>query len=153
MKYEFGFSKLILLASSIMGLVAFFLDFYQINHLYTQWSGYDLLQFWYKKGFVLPIEAYATGENWVQIGGWFLMLFPIVMGIIALELLIRSLFERFPVVHRVWFMATYCLLAFGVSWELSYMTNTSFYFFELVDSGFWWSLAMVTWSFVAVWVD
>ena len=155
---EFDFSRLLLLIGSGIGIWAFFKPFYQIKTFYARPSGFDigkqLVHYFNTESFdgltndLLTNELAQNPTYYVPV---FILLFiPIIFGIIAVELLIRSFWLRLKIVHRGWLFLSLSFVGIAAGWWLSQQQmDFEFYFFESVKNGYWRTLTMVIFSLFA----
>lgn len=159
---EFGFSRLLLLIGGLLGIWAFFRPFYQIDAFFVRLSAFEIITqsidyskyqntFGYLNDLLLQ-ELVSNPIFYIPIV--ILLVIPIIFGIIAIELLIRALFLRFDVVHRGW---SFIILSFvGIIagyWLGEEQGVFDFYFFESIRVGYWQSLAMISCSLLAKFMD
>lgn len=155
---EFDFSRLLLLIGSSFGIWAFFKPFYQVETFYTRPSGLDIWKqlFQYFKhqpfdGLSNDLLTHQLAQNpTYYIPVFILLLIPIILGIVAVELLIRSFGLRLNVAHRGWLFLGLSFVGIAAGWWLGHQqTDFEFYFFESVKSGYWQSLTMIIFSLFA----
>lgn len=159
---EFGFSRLLLLIGSLFGIWAFFKPFYQIDAILARPSAFDIIlqSIEYSEtqttfGFLndLLIQELTTNPTF-YIPLAIMLAVPIIFGIVAIELLLRSLFLRFDVVHRGWIFLILSFIGIIAGYWLGQQQDVfEFYFFESVRTGYWQSLTMVVFSLLAKFVD
>lgn len=162
---EFGFSRLLLLLSGIFGLWAFFRPFYQIEFFYARPSGFDISQQLFK---YFNAETYGltsdllTNELVNELGQqpsfyipvFVLLIIPLIFGLIAIELLIRSLWLRTNVVHRVWVFLVLSFIGIIAGYVISEQQDYfEFQFFSSVNNGYWKALTMTVFSMFAKFTD
>lgn len=155
---EFNFSRLLLLIGSLFGIWAFFNSFYQIDALYVRPSAYEIIlqsiEYSDKQndfGFInnLLIKELSSNPTF-YIPLAILLVIPIIFGIVALELFIRSIFLQLKIVHRSWIFVTLSLVGIISGYWIGQQQDVfEFYFFESVRSGYWQSLTMVIFSLFA----
>lgn len=155
---EFDFSRLLLLVAAGFGTWAFFMPFYQIETFYARPSGFDitkqLIQYFGSEdftGITADLLTYSFVQNpFYFIPAFILLIIPIILGIVAIELFIRSVVLKLSIVHRGWIFVIVSLVGIAAGYWLGYKQNDfEFYFFESVKSGYWQSLTMVLFSFFA----
>ncbi|MFK7950319.1 MAG: hypothetical protein AB8G11_22210 [Saprospiraceae bacterium] len=159
---EFGFSRLLLLIGSLLGIWAFFRPFYQIDALLIRPSAYDIIMqsieysetqktFGFLNDLVIQ-ELISNPTFYIPIA--IMLVIPIIFGIVAIELLFRSIFLRFDVTHRVWIFLILSFIGIITGYWLGQQQNIfEFYFFESIRTGYWQSLTMVLLSLLAKYVD
>lgn len=155
---EFDFSRLLLLIGSGLGIWAFFKPFYQVETFYARPSAFNIGKQLYQYFEHQPIEGLSNellthqlAQNPTYFIPVFILLFiPLIFGIIAIELLIRSLWLRLNIVHRGWAFLGLSFVGITASWWLGQQqTDFEFHFFESVKGGYWQSLTMVIFSLFA----
>jgi hypothetical protein len=155
---EFDFSRLLLLIGSSFGIWAFFKPFYQVETFYTRPSGFDigkqLFQYFHYQpfdGLTNDLLTHQMNDDPIYYILVFILLFiPIIFGIVAIELLIRSFWLHLKIVHRGWLFLVLSFVGIAVGWWLGQQqTEFEFYFFESVKSGYWQSLTMIIFSLFA----
>jgi hypothetical protein len=155
---EFDFSRLLLFIGSGFGIWAFFKPFYQIETFYARPSGFhigkQLFNYFNNQSFdglTNDLLTYELAQNPTYYLPVFILLFlPIIFGIVAIELLIRSFWLRLKIVHRGWLFITVSFVGIGASFWLSQQqTDIEFHFFESIKNGYWQTLTMVIFSLLA----
>jgi hypothetical protein len=154
----FDFSRLLLLIGSGFGIWAFFKPFYQVEIFYARPSGLDigkqLFHYFNQQPFDGLTHDLLTNElaqnSTFYIPVFILLLIPLIFGIVAVELFIRSFWLRLKIVQRGWLFVGLSFLGIAAGWWLSsQQTDFEFYFFESIKNGYWRTLTMVIFSLFA----
>ena len=160
-KKEFDFARLLTLVAGVVGTMAFFFTFYQVESFFTQTSGFNIA----KEGIAMLTGQPTDGlvnelfnkTNPSEITYWLptiiVLLIPILFFLIGVELLIRAFYLKTAIVHRVWMIVFLSLLGIGLCWWISSQSTFEFYFFESVQRGYWWGIWMALFSLVAHFID
>lgn len=159
---EFSFSRLLMLIGSLFGIWAFFKPFYQIEAFYARPSAYNIIlqSIEYSEtentfGFLNDLLLQEVISNpTFYIPTAILLAIPIIFGIVAIELFVRSIFLRFDIVQRGWIFIVLSLVGIVAGFWIGQQQDVfEFYFFESVRSGYWKSLTMIVFSLLAKFVD
>jgi len=160
--HTFGFSRLLLLIGSSFGIWAFFQPFYQSKDFHTRPSGFEITEQFFQflsigegEGLVFDLlNPIYSNELLIQIPAIFLLLLPIIFGLITIELLLRVFILNLKVVHKVWYFVILSLIGILAGFLIStQQTDFEFYFFESIQNGYWKYLTMTIFTLLAKFAD